>query len=114
MSAWIYRRPAARGIIELGIVRGSEVGLPTHFHAEDQFTFVLAGRRRFVFGERPVAISSGQGTLIPAGTPHSSLSEPDGVVCINVYASQHPSPALLQENNGFVARHGANARGKYR
>lgn len=44
---WNYWRPAGEGILELGTVRGETVGLPTHFHWEDQVTFVLSGRRRF-------------------------------------------------------------------
>jgi hypothetical protein len=38
----------AEGIVELGTLYGREVGLPTHFHDENQITFVLSGRRRFV------------------------------------------------------------------
>lgn len=29
-----YWRPTAGGVIELGVVRGREVALPTHFHDE--------------------------------------------------------------------------------
>jgi hypothetical protein len=36
------------GVVEMGTLRGSEVGLPTHFHGETQITFVLSGRRRFL------------------------------------------------------------------
>jgi AraC-like DNA-binding protein/mannose-6-phosphate isomerase-like protein (cupin superfamily) len=84
-GAWDYWRPAAEGILELGTVRGETVGLPTHFHWDDQLTFVLSGRRRFVIGGEVVVLETGQGTLIAAGVPHRSLSEPDGVVCFNAY-----------------------------
>ncbi|HVE21201.1 MAG TPA: AraC family transcriptional regulator [Acidocella sp.] len=82
---WLYRRPAAHEIVELAMVRGAEVALPTHFHDEDQITFVLSGRRRFRVDDELIALCPGQGLFITAGTPHSSLPEPDGVVCFNAY-----------------------------
>ena len=84
-AGWAYWRPAGGGIIELGIVRGREVGLAAHFHDEAQITFVVAGRRRFLVGGGVVALSAGQGALIPAGVVHRSLAEPAGVVCLNAY-----------------------------
>jgi mannose-6-phosphate isomerase-like protein (cupin superfamily) len=74
-------------IVELGTVRGLDVALPIHFHEEDQLTFVLSGRRRFVIGDEVFAVSPGQDMHISAGTPHRSLSEPSEVVCINIYTS---------------------------
>jgi len=85
MGSWDYWRPAAEGVLELGTVRGEAVGLPTHFHWKDQLTFVLSGRRRFVVGGEVVVLEPGDGTVIPAGVPHRSLSEPDGVLCFNAY-----------------------------
>jgi mannose-6-phosphate isomerase-like protein (cupin superfamily) len=82
---WDYWRPGDEGILELGTVRGETVGLPTHFHWEDQVTFVLSGRRRFVIGGEVVVLEAGHGTLTPAGVPHRSLSEPHGVLCFNAY-----------------------------
>ncbi|MEN0075200.1 MAG: cupin domain-containing protein, partial [Paracraurococcus sp.] len=82
---WRYWRPAAAAIVELGTLQGREVGLPLHLHAEDQLTFVLAGRRRFVLGGRMVVLLAGQGARIPAGVPHRSLAEPEGVLCLNAY-----------------------------
>lgn len=84
-GTWDYWRPTGSRIVELGTVRGLHVALPTHFHDEDQMTFVLSGRRRFVIGGDLFDIGPGHGMHIPAGTPHRSLSEPSEVVCINVY-----------------------------
>lgn len=84
-GAWNYWRPLSRDIVELGVVCGQDVSLPVHFHDEDQLTFVLSGRRRFLIGDMPVDVAPGRGVRIPAGTPHSSLSEPADVFCINIY-----------------------------
>ena len=83
--SWAYWRPIAEGIVELAALRGREVGLPAHFHDEDQVTVVLQGRRRFVIGGEVVDLEAGQAALIPAGVPHSSLPEALGVVCTNAY-----------------------------
>lgn len=82
---WDYWRPADSRIVELGTVRGLDVALPVHFHDEDQVTFVLSGRRRFVIGGERADAGPGQGVVIPARTPHRSLADTAEVVCINMY-----------------------------
>ncbi|SFS13880.1 Cupin domain-containing protein [Dyella sp. OK004] len=96
-DAWAYWRPGVADIVELALVHGEDVGLPDHFHDEDQVTFVISGYRRFLIGTELVIIGPSQGVCIPAGTPHRSLPEPDGVVCINLYlrASECDTRALL-------------------
>ena len=84
-SGWAYRRPECDGVVEVGTLRGNEVGLPTHFHNENQITFVLSGRRRFLVRSEVIILGPGQGTLIPPGVAHRSFAEPRGVVCLNVY-----------------------------
>lgn len=83
---WDYWRHSATSVVEMGTVRGLDVGLPTHFHAEDQITFVLAGRRRFCIGLELIEVPAGHAVRIPAGTPHRSLCEGSEVVCVNIYA----------------------------
>ncbi|WP_247889046.1 cupin domain-containing protein, partial [Azospirillum brasilense] len=100
---WDYWRPTGSGIVELGTVRGLDVALPVHFHREDQLTFVLAGRRRFVVaGERREA-GPGEGVHIPAGTPHRSLCGADEVVCVNLYTP--PGLYAAPEAIAGLARH---------
>jgi hypothetical protein len=66
MGSWDYWRPAAEGVLELGTVSGEAVGLPTHFHREDQLTYVLSGRRRFVVGGEVIVLEAGDGTAADA------------------------------------------------
>ena len=96
---WSYWRPMTQGITELGTLHGREVGLPTHFHEENQITFVLSGRRRFLVEGKVIDLAAGQGTLIPAGVPHRSITEPTGVVCINAYvpAGRYAVAAMMKE-----------------
>ncbi len=84
-GSWRYRRPSAAEIVEWCDVDGHAVALPTHFHDEDQVTFVLAGRRRFRLAHRWLALAPGEGVALAAGTPHGSLDEPAGVFCRNAY-----------------------------
>lgn len=84
---WDYWRCSMSHVVEMGTVRGLDVGLPTHFHAEDQITFVLAGRRRFYVGNALIEVSVGHAVCIPAGTPHRSLDEESEVACVNIYAN---------------------------
>jgi AraC-like DNA-binding protein len=84
-GVWEYHRPLNSGAVELGTVRGLDVALPIHFHDEDQMTFVLSGRRRFIIGDDLLQVGPGQGVRIPAGTPHRSLGETSELLCINIY-----------------------------
>jgi len=98
-AKWAYWRPALDGIVELGTLRGRDVGLPTHFHGEDQITFVVSGRRRFLISGEVVELAAGQGALIPAGVAHQSLAEPSSVGCINAYvpAGEYAVPAMMRD-----------------
>jgi AraC-like DNA-binding protein len=84
-TGWSYWRSGLDGVVEVGTLRGNDVGLPTHFHGEHQITFVLSGRRRFLIRGEVITLLPGQGALIPAGVAHRSLAEPYGVFCLNVY-----------------------------
>lgn len=98
-ARWTYWRPTAEGVVELGTLHGSQVGLPTHFHDENQITFVLSGRRTFLLEGRVIDLAAGQGALIPAGVPHRSVADPAGVVCLNAYvpAGKYAVAAMMQE-----------------
>ena len=84
-TGWSYWRSGLDGVVEVGTLQGYDVGLPTHFHGENQITFVLSGRRRFLIRGEMITLEPGQGALIPAGVAHRSLAEPCGVACLNVY-----------------------------
>lgn len=107
-SPWRYRRPPEAEIVEWGDVNGCTVALPTHFHDEDQVTFVLAGRRRFRLADRWVTLGPGEGVALPAGMPHASLDEPDGVLCRNAYlpAGTVALPNLVAAVSGLWRRQG--------
>jgi hypothetical protein len=64
-NGWQYSRPLGSRAVELGTVRGFDVGLPIHFHDEDQITFVLSGSRRFIIGNELVKVGPGEGTYTP-------------------------------------------------
>jgi AraC-like DNA-binding protein/mannose-6-phosphate isomerase-like protein (cupin superfamily) len=82
---WTYGHGSSGGLIELGSVRGRDVALPVHFHDEDQVSFVVAGRRRFLIDAVKHEVGPGQGTCIPYGTAHQSLPESDNILCLNFY-----------------------------
>jgi len=96
---WSYWRPGLDGVVEVGTLRGNEVGLPLHFHRENQITFVVSGRRRFLIGGEVITVLPGRGALIPAGIAHRSLPEPCGVDCLNVYvpAGEYDVAAIMRD-----------------
>ena len=73
---------------------------PTHFHHENQLSFVLRGGLLFnVYGKK-VHVAAGQCLYIPSNCPHSiSANSKMGNRCIHVYSADlsfGPMPALLQ------------------
>jgi AraC-like DNA-binding protein/mannose-6-phosphate isomerase-like protein (cupin superfamily) len=98
-TGWCYWHPELDGIVEVGTLRGSDVGLPAHFHGENQITFVLSGRRRFLIRGRMITLMPGQGVLIPAGVAHRSFAEPSGVACLNIYvpAGEYDVAAMMRD-----------------
>jgi len=85
LGIWTYGHGSGGGLIELGTVRGRDVALPVHFHDEDQVSFVVAGRRRFLIDAVEHEVGPGQGIGIAFGTPHRSLCESDNILCLNFY-----------------------------
>jgi hypothetical protein len=46
-TGWSYWRPDLDVVVEVGTLRGNEVGLPAHLHRENQVvTFVVSGRTK--------------------------------------------------------------------
>lgn len=69
--------------------RGCDV--PTHSHANEQFSAILSGRLRFGLGEvgspsrREVVVTAGQVIHLPGNVPHSAYAEEDTVV-LDIFA----------------------------
>ena len=84
-NGWRYARPFSSPSIEIGIVRGFNVALPSHFHDEDQVTFVLAGRRRFSLSGKSIEVTADHGLHIAAGVAHRSLNETSDILCVSLY-----------------------------
>jgi len=89
-NSWRYEAGIA-GALEAASWAGHRA--PTvraHFHADDQFTFVLSGTRSFLAAGSRIEIHAGQCLAIPAGIPHRSLSEYfPNTRCINFYIAPH-------------------------
>lgn len=82
---WQYHLPIAEYSVEGCIVQGRQVGLPPHFHDEDQLVLVLKGRRRFLVADQVVEAHAGETLHIAAGVVHSSLAEERDLLCVNLY-----------------------------
>jgi quercetin dioxygenase-like cupin family protein len=55
-------------------------GVPAHRHDNEQYTYVLTGALRFLFGEgqeEEVVVGAGEIVLIPSGVLHSASADED-------------------------------------
>jgi AraC-like DNA-binding protein len=102
MAGWSYWRSSMTCQGEVGLLAGTDPGLRSHFHDEDQLTFVLSGRRQLVIGGRIVDLMPGDGVIVPAGVPHRSLHGSTRVSCLNAYLPRDANAATVL---GEVGRH---------
>jgi quercetin dioxygenase-like cupin family protein len=55
-------------------------GVPAHSHDNEQYTYVVTGALRFLFGEaldEEVVVAAGEIVLIPSGLLHSAFADED-------------------------------------
>ena len=63
---------------------GAGAFFPIHRHAETKYLYVASGSIRF--GD--LELHSGQGIRIDAGTDHSAVAGPDGVICVEGFSER--------------------------
>lgn len=65
-------------VAQVNFARGD--GVPAHRHENEQYTYVVTGALRFLFGEdqdEEVVVSAGEIVLIPSGLLHSASADED-------------------------------------
>jgi quercetin dioxygenase-like cupin family protein len=65
-------------VAQVNFARGDSV--PAHRHDNEQYTYVVTGALRFLFGEEQdeeVVVGAGEIVLIPAGMLHSASADDD-------------------------------------
>lgn len=70
-------------ISQLLLKRGSVV--PRHSHVNEQYSWILSGKLRFIFDDRELVLGAGEILLIPANVPHSAIAEED-TVDVDIFA----------------------------
>jgi mannose-6-phosphate isomerase-like protein (cupin superfamily) len=72
-----------------------------HFHNRaQQFFYVLTGEAVMEIDGRPILLATGEGMLIPAGTPHQMRNDSDGEVHFLVisHPPSHGDREVLRES----------------
>ncbi len=59
------------------LVRGAIV--PRHFHASEQFSWIVSGALRFIFDDRELVVRGGEIVFIPSNEPHAAEALEDTV-----------------------------------
>lgn len=65
-------------VAQVNFAKGDSV--PAHRHDNEQYTYVISGALRFLFGEdqdEEIVVSAGQIVLIPSGLLHSASADQD-------------------------------------
>ena len=55
-------------ISQLVLKRGATV--PRHSHINEQYSWIISGKLKFIFDDREMVLGAGEILLIPANTPH--------------------------------------------
>lgn len=70
-------------VSQLLLKRGAMV--PRHSHVNEQYSWIISGKLRFVFDDREIVVGAGDFLLIPANVPHSAVAEED-TVDVDIFA----------------------------
>ena len=64
-------------VSQLLLKRGATV--PRHSHINEQYSWIVSGKLKFIFDDREVVVGAGGFLVIPANMPHSAVAEEDTV-----------------------------------
>jgi quercetin dioxygenase-like cupin family protein len=70
-------------VSQLLLKRGSVV--PRHSHVNEQYSWIISGKLRFVFDDREIVLGAGEFLVIPPNVPHSAVAEED-TVDVDIFA----------------------------
>ena len=62
-------------VSQLLLKRGAVV--PRHSHVNEQYSWILSGKLRFVFDDREITLGAGEFLVIPPNVAHSAIAEED-------------------------------------
>jgi quercetin dioxygenase-like cupin family protein len=62
-------------VAQLFLKRGATV--PRHSHVNEQYSWIMSGKLKFIFDDRDVVVGAGGFLVIPANMPHSAVAEED-------------------------------------
>ena len=64
-------------VAQIFLKRGAIV--PRHSHANEQYSWILSGKLKFIFDDRDIVVGAGEFLVIPGNVPHSAVAEEDTV-----------------------------------
>ena len=70
-------------ISQIVLKRGAVV--PRHSHVNEQYSWIISGKLKFIFDDREMVLGAGEVLLIPANEPHSAIAEED-TVDVDIFA----------------------------
>jgi quercetin dioxygenase-like cupin family protein len=70
-------------VSQLLLKRGAVV--PRHSHVNEQYSWIISGKLKFIFDDREVIVGAGEFLLIPPNVPHSAIAEED-TVDVDIFA----------------------------
>jgi quercetin dioxygenase-like cupin family protein len=70
-------------VAQILLKRGAIV--PRHSHVNEQYSWIISGKLKFVFDDREIVVGAGEFLLIPPNVPHSAIAEED-TVDVDIFA----------------------------
>lgn len=70
-------------ISQLLLKKGAAV--PRHSHMNEQYSWIISGRLKFVFDDREILVGAGEILIIPANVAHSAVALED-TVDVDIFA----------------------------
>ena len=70
-------------VSQIYLKRGAIV--PRHSHVNEQYSWIISGKLKFVFDDREIVVGAGEFLLIPPNVPHSAIAQED-TVDVDIFA----------------------------
>jgi len=86
-------------ISQLVLKRGATV--PRHSHINEQYSWIISGKLKFIFDDREMVLGAGEILLIPANTPHAAVAEED-TVDVDIFAPRRED--WIRKDDAYLRR----------
>src|ERR1700730_12496512 len=75
--------------------------VPRHSHMNEQYSWIISGKLKFIFDDREIVVGAGEFLVIPGNVPHSAVAEED-TVDVDFFAPRRED--WIRKNDAYLRK----------